>query len=292
MNREKTLPFLRQRPLIMGILNATPDSFSGDGLLGPNGSSAATLRQAELMVANGADIIDIGGESTRPGASPVSADEELRRTIPVIEALRRQMPVVPLSIDTMKPEVAAQAATAGATIINDVSGTQQAPSMLKLAARHGVYLVLMHNSSHADAVIKDAHLGAMYEAPSSGDIVSDVKNQLKALANNAIKAGIAPDKIIIDPGLGFGKTVEQNLRLMNELDKLKELGFPVLAGPSRKSFIGRTLDLPVDDRLEGTAACVAACVMRGADILRVHDVKELARVASMANAISRTSTIS
>ncbi len=272
----------------MGILNVTPDSFSGDGLMSANDAVNAALRQAEQMIANGADILDIGGESTRPGAVPVNADEEIRRTIPVIEALRHTMPDMPLSIDTMKAEVAAKAVAAGAAIINDISGAQQNPAMLALAARHGVFLVLMHNSSSADAVTKDLRLGAMYEAPSSGDIVSDVKNQLKNLADNAMKAGVAREKIIVDPGLGFGKTIEQNLRLINELDKLKELGFPVLAGPSRKSFIGRTLDLPVEERLEGTAACVAACVMRGAAILRVHDVKEMARVAKMTATIAST----
>lgn len=265
----------------MGILNVTPDSFSGDGLMGANDALTAALRQAGQMIADGADILDVGGESTRPGASPMNADEEIRRTIPVIEALRREMPQIPLSIDTMKPEVAVKALDAGATIINDISGTRQDPAMLTLAAQRGAYLVLMHNSSNANDVTNDARLGAMYDAHVSGDIVNDVNNQLKALAENAINAGVARDKIILDPGLGFGKMVEQNLRLMNELDKLKELGFPVLAGPSRKSFIGRTLDLPVDDRLEGTAACVAVCVMRGASILRVHDVKEMSRVAKM-----------
>jgi dihydropteroate synthase len=271
----------------MGIVNVTPDSFSGDGLMTENDFVAGALRQATYMVADGAALLDVGGESSRPGSSPVNADEEIRRTVPVIAALRQAFPAIPLSIDTVKPLVAETALKAGASIINDISGTQQDPAMRTLAAESGVYLVLMHNGSEAHAVEKDSRLGAMYEAPAYGDIIDDVRHQLSELAAQALAAGVKRERIIIDPGLSFGKTVEQNLRLINELDKLKTLGFPLLAGPSRKSFIGRVLDLPVEERLEGTAAAVAACVLRGADILRVHDIKAMARVVKTAAAIAR-----
>lgn len=271
----------------MGVLNVTPDSFSGDGLLAGGDLTAAALQQAERMVRDGADLLDVGGESSRPGSIPVSVDEEIRRTIPVLTALHAALPSVPLSIDTVKPRVAAAALESGASIINDVAGDNQDPAMLALAAKSGAYLVLMHNGSKASAVEPNRRLGTVYTAPVYQDVVEDVLGALNALATRAIAAGIAPARIILDPGLGFGKTVKQNLRLINELDKLKMLGFPVLVGPSRKGFIGRALDLPVDDRLEGTAAVVTACVLRGAAILRVHDVKEMARTAKMAVAIRK-----
>ena len=287
MNAPYPLPDLGLRPLVMGILNVTPDSFSGDGLMVEQNYVVAALLQGKQMVADGADILDIGGESSRPGATPVSIDEEIRRTIPVIAALCSKFPSLPISIDTVKPEVAAAAVEAGASIINDISGAKQNPAMPTLAAKCGVYLALMHNSSKANAVAEDKRLGAMYEAPTTEDIVDDVRRQLSDFAERAGAAGVARERIILDPGLGFGKTIEQNLRLINELDKLKTLGFPILAGPSRKSFIGRILDLPLNDRLEGTAAAVAVCVLRGADILRVHDVKEVARVVKMTAALTR-----
>ncbi|MDD5586995.1 MAG: dihydropteroate synthase [Alphaproteobacteria bacterium] len=281
-----SIPGLGSKPLIMGILNVTPDSFSGDGLMAGKEFVGAALRRAETMIAEGASILDVGGESSRPGSVPVSAEEEIRRTVPIIEAIRKRFPAVPVSVDTVKPEVAAAALAADASMINDISGARQDPAMRKLAAERGAYLVLMHNGSEANAVTQDARLGTMYEAKPSGDVVGDVHNELSDLAERAMNAGVAQNRIILDPGLGFGKTVEQNLRLINELDKLKALGFPVLAGPSRKSFIGRVLDLPVNDRLEGTAVAVAACVLRGANILRVHDVKAMARVAKMTAAIA------
>lgn len=288
------IPGLGKRPLIMGILNITPDSFSGDGLMVMPPPTAeirrssvieAVLQQARRMIADGADILDIGGESSRPGSIPVSAEDEIERTAPVVEALHERFPLTPLSIDTVKPDVAKAALDKGACIINDISGTNQNPDMLKLASGTGAYIVLMHNSSQSNAVLQDPRLGSMYEAPASGDIVRDVTEQLNRLAENALKAGIKRERIILDPGLGFGKTVEQNLRLINELDKFAALGFPVLSGPSRKSFIGRTLDLSVEDRLEGTCAAIAISVMRGASILRVHDVKAMARVAKMTQAV-------
>ncbi len=276
---------LGRRPLVMGIVNMTPDSFSGDGLLSHPNYVTAAVAQAEQMVADGADILDIGGESTRPGAEPVEAEEERQRVVPVIAALHAKMPQVPLSVDTMKPNVAAEALEAGACIINDVSRTKQDKAMLALAASTGVYIVLMHNRTMEGLVTVTPGLGSEYHAPVYENIVSDVMRDLRALANRAKDVGIPTDRIILDPGFGFGKTVEQNLLLINELDKLKSLGYPLLAGPSRKSFIGRVLEAPPEDRLEGTAATIAICALRGASILRVHDVKEMTRIVKMVSAV-------
>jgi len=272
-----------KRPLIMGILNVTPDSFSGDGVL----SVKAALAQAVQMAADGADILDIGGESTRPAAAPVEAEEELRRTIPVITAIHARLPDLPLSIDTMKPEVAAAALEAGATIINDISGAAQTPEMRKLAAQSGAYLCLMHNQAKAEATLQSATIGGEYLAAAYGDVVKDVAQDLLAFAKKAQAEGVAADKIILDPGIGFGKTPEQNMQLINHLDVFVALGFPVILGASRKSFIGRVLDVPPEERLEGTAAVTAIGTLRGAAILRVHDVKFMARVAQMTAAISK-----
>jgi dihydropteroate synthase len=271
---------LGRRPLIMGIINVTPDSFSGDGLM----NDKAAADRAACMIGEGADILDIGGESSRPGASPVSAEEEIRRAVPVIAAIRKQFEGVPMAIDTVKATVAEAALDTGATIVNDISALAD-PAMAKLVAAHEAYIVLMHN--RAGAAKHEARIGGEFEAPDyDGDIIDDVARDLAARIETARAAGIAPDKIIVDPGLGFGKTVEQNLALIGRLDELKEmLGASVLLGPSRKSFIGRILDAPVEDRLAGTAACVAVAVMRGADILRVHDVKEMAQVIQMIRAI-------
>ncbi|NTU77588.1 MAG: dihydropteroate synthase [Alphaproteobacteria bacterium] len=274
-------------PQVMGILNVTPDSFSGDGVLGAVDYVAAARIQAAKMIADGAALLDVGGESSRPGAFSVSAEEEIRRTAPVIAALHAVWPDVPISIDTVKPAVAAAALEAGARIINDISGSAQAPAMLDLAAKTGAYLVLMHNRAESGAVTRDARLGGAYEAPMYEDVIDEVRWELDAMVARARKAGVAVERLILDPGLGFGKTVEQNLRLINALENVRVAGLPFLLGPSRKSFIGRTLDLPVDERLEGTAAAVTVCVMRGAAILRVHDVKAMARVVKMAAAIAR-----
>jgi dihydropteroate synthase len=288
-----SLSELGKRPLVMGVLNVTPDSFSGDGVMKDGVDVlAVALARAEQMIRDGADILDVGGESSRPGFEPVNAKEEIRRVVPVIEALRLRFAHVPVSVDTTKPAVAEAALDAGVCIINDISGERQDRAMLELAAHRGAYLVLMHNGSEVDAVVSDARLGGMYEACASHDIVADVRCQLTEQAERALATGVKRERILLDPGLGFGKTVEQNLRLINEMDKLVALGFPVLAGPSRKSFIGRTLDTLVGERLEGTAAVVAACVMRGAAVLRVHDVKEMARVVKMTAAIAQSSRIS
>jgi dihydropteroate synthase len=274
-----------KRPLVMGILNITPDSFSGDGLMGQEDYIDAALKQATLMKADGADIFDIGGESSRPGAFSVSANEEIRRVVPVIEALRKKLGIVSIAVDTVKAEVARAALEAGANIVNDISALAFDSGMAKLIALQDAYVVLMHNRSQASSVTQDAKIGGEYQASGSCDIVEDVAKELLARARFAEDAGIAKDRIILDPGLGFGKTPGQNLSLIRHVDKLKKLGYPVLIGSSRKSFIGRVLDLPVEERLEGTAATVAIAALLGADIIRVHDVKFMARTAKMAAAI-------
>jgi dihydropteroate synthase len=269
-------------PLIMGIINVTPDSFSGDGVPGVE----TALAQAEQMLKDGADILDIGGESSRPGSTPVSAEEEMRRVLPVIEVLRKQLGVVPIiAVDTVKSEIADAALKAGANIINDISAFNHDSQMAGVVARHGCPVVLMHNASRSSNVSHDMKTGGSYGAASGGDIIEIVRRDLQQSAAMAQKAGIADDKIILDPGLGFGKSVEQNLALIKQIGRIKDLGFPVLLGPSRKSFIGQVLDAPVDERLEGTAAIVALAAFLGADIIRVHDVKFMARVAKMAAAI-------
>jgi dihydropteroate synthase len=273
-----------KRPLIMGIINVTPDSFSGDGLMAQRDPVAAALEQAMRMVEEGADVLDIGGESSKPGAAPISADEEISRIVPVIRAIRQKTPIA-LSIDTVKAAVAVAAMDAGADIINDISALAHDADMARLAAQRKATVVLMHNSSRANAVAHDAKLGGEYEAADGGDIIETVKRDLRIRVAAAKQAGIADDKIILDPGLGFGKTVAQHLTLMNRLHEIAALGYPLMVGPSRKSFIGRVLDTPVDERLEGTAALVAASILQGAAIIRVHDVQFMARVAKMAAAI-------
>lgn len=276
---------LGKRPLIMGIINVTPDSFSGDGLLLSEDYVRDAADHAMQMIADGADMIDIGGESTRPGAIPISSGEEIRRTLPVIEAIHKAIPHTPLSIDTMKPEVARAALDAGATIINDVSGCNQDPQMRALAREHNAFLVVMHNAANAAAVAKLNVIGGEYLAPAHEVTTADVARDLAALAAAAMNDSVARENIILDPGIGFGKTLEQNLALINQLDLFMPLGFPVLLGPSRKSFIGRVLDLPPEERLEGTAAAIAIGTLRGASILRVHDVRFMSRVARMTQAL-------
>ena len=256
-----------QRTFIMGVLNLTPDSFSGDGL-GRNVEAAVV--QARRMVEEGADILDIGGESTRPESSPVAADEELRRVMPVIERLAAELSV-PLSIDTYRSEVARRAVTAGARMINDVWGLRRDPELVQVAAEAGVPLVIVANQR-----------GITYE-----EIVPEVIGSLKKGMKLALDAGVAWENIIIDPGIGFGKTLEGNLELMRRLGELRALERPILLGTSRKSMIGLVLDLPPDQRLEGTAATVALGIANGADMVRVHDVLPMVRVSRMTDAIVR-----
>jgi dihydropteroate synthase len=273
----------------MGIINVTPDSFSGDGLLGEGDRVAAAVAQAEAFVAAGADILDIGGESTRPGSTPVTAAEELARVRPVIAALRgrRSFDAIPLSIDTYRASVAAAALEAGADWINDVWGLRMDPQLAAVAAAAGCPIVLMHNRSKPKDVAQETRLGGRYVGVAYEDLIDDVRRELQVSIDRALAAGIAAANIIIDPGIGFGKTVSQNLRLVNELNQFKALGYPILLGPSRKSFIGYTLDLPPEQRVEGTAATVAIGIARGADMVRVHDVAPLVRVVRMSDALVR-----
>ena len=277
-----------KRTYVMGIINATPDSFSGDGLATATDAVLveAAVAQARRFVADGADILDVGGESTRPGSTPVTAEEEIARVVPVIEAVRQAV-TVPISVDTYRARVAEAALAAGAGWINDVWGLRMDPAMADVVARAGCPVVIMHNRSKPKNVAQEERLGGHYVGVQYDDLIADVRRELQASIDLALAAGIEPSQIIIDPGIGFGKTVSQNLRLINKLDQFKPMGYPIVLGTSRKSFIGYTLDLPPDERLEGTAATVAIGIDRGADIVRVHDVKAIVRVARMTDAIVR-----
>jgi dihydropteroate synthase len=278
-----------KRTLVMGVLNLTPDSFSGDGLLAYNERSGlvdAALAQAQRFVQAGVDILDIGGESTRPGAEAISVEEEMARVLPVVERLVNELFVL-ISVDTYRARTAEAALSAGAHIINDVWGLRADPDLARVVARYKAPVVLMHNrSSWANAEIKE-RLGGRYIGMQYDDLVADVRRELMESVEIAHAAGICDEHILLDPGVGFGKTVEQNLELIDRLDEIRSLGYPVLLGPSRKSFIGYTLDLPPEQRLEGTAAAAAVGIARGADIIRVHDVEALSRVARMTDAIVR-----
>lgn len=272
----------------MGILNVTPDSFSGDGLSAVPSQSTVVenaLRQAERFLRDGADILDIGGESTRPGAVPVDMETEWERIGPVISAICDANPGVCISVDTYKAAVASKAVSAGAAIINDVWGGLADPEMLSVAADTKVPIVLMHNRSKPSDTVIDPRLGGAYIAPDYKDFMAEILDELQQIASAAEAAGIDRDKIILDPGIGFGKTDQQNMMLVSQADKLKSLCYAVLLGPSRKGFIGRVLDVPSGDRLEGTAATIALATLKGADIVRVHDVKAMKRVVAMTQAL-------
>ena len=275
------------RTYVMGILNVTPDSFSGDGIIAKGDAVEIAVGQARNFLTYGADILDVGGESTRPGSAPVNADEELERVIPIIHALNKNFPEALISIDTYKAQVAEEAIRAGAHIVNDVWGLRADDSLASVAAKYKTPVILMHNRSNPTSVevrekFGNAYIGAEYE-----NLIEDVKRELLNSVELARKAGIAESHIVLDPGIGFGKTREHNLELINRLGEIRGLGYPILLGTSRKSFIGFTLDLPADQRVEGTAATIAVGITRGADIIRVHDVKEMARVAKMTDAIVR-----
>ncbi len=266
------------RTYVMGVINVTSDSFSGDGLVrvgetpahqGPAHQGQAA-RLAVQMVEDGADLLDVGGESTRPGFEAVDPEVELARVLPVVERLRREVDV-PLSIDTGKTEVARAALAAGATILNDIDGLRDDPGLASAAAAAGAIAIAMHNQR-----------GRPHE-----DVIGDVRRGLEASLLIAEAAGLPRDRVWLDPGFGFGWSMEQNLELLRRLAELRDLGRPILIGTSRKSTIGQVLDLPVDQRLEGTAATVAIAIANGADIVRVHDVREMARVARMTDAIVR-----
>jgi dihydropteroate synthase len=264
-----------EKTYIMGICNLSPDSFSGDGL---GGDIDRTLDQAQRMIEEGADIIDVGGESTRPGTEPTSKEDfekELRLVIPAIERLAAEIKV-PISVDTYKSGVARRAVKAGAAMINDIWGLKRDPAIAKVAAEAGVPIILMANER---------------DAPPKAGILAKVLADLEWGIKTAEKAGIAPEDIIVDPGIGFGKTLEQNLELVNRLADLQKFGKPILLATSRKSMIGLVLDLPVEKRLEGNLALTAIGIANGADMVRVHDVKETALVCRMSDAIIRRGAI-
>jgi dihydropteroate synthase len=269
-----SLDFSR-KTCLMGILNVTPDSFSDSGLYF---DTSGAIKRACQMAEEGADIIDIGGESTRPGSEPLAIEEELRRTIPVIRALSKEISV-PLSIDTYKSGVAKRALDAGASIINDISGLRFDAGMARVVSEYKVPVVIMHMKGSP----KDMQKNPVYEA-----LMPEIMDSLRQSILLAVEAGVSEDKIIIDPGIGFGKTFEHNLEIIHNLSGLTLLEKPVLVGPSRKAFIGKALgNVPPDERLEGTAAAVAISILNGADIVRVHDVKEMAKVAKVADAIKK-----
>lgn len=256
-----------KRTYVMGILNVTPDSFSDGGeWMDPDRAA----RHARAMVREGADLIDVGGESTRPGARPVSADEEIRRVVPVVERLADEKILV--SIDTSKARVARAAFRAGAKILNDVTALRGDPALGGAAARAGVAVILMHMKGNPRT---------MQRNPAYGDVVNEIMTFFREILRNACSAGISRDKIILDPGIGFGKSSKHNLEILRRLDEFRSLGRPLAIGTSRKGFIGRALGRRVDDRASGTAATVAAAILRGVGVVRVHDVREMSDVARM-----------
>ena len=263
------------RTFLMGVINVTPDSFSGDGLLAGSrpagGLPEAAVAQARRMVQEGADVLDVGGESTRPGHASVTDEEELERIVPVLTALRDALPAVPLSVDTTKGRVAQAALDAGAHLINDIWGVGEGGDLVRLAAERRVPLVVMHNRRE----------------PRYRNLLAEVIADLSRALDRALAAGVAWDNLIVDPGVGFGKTAEQNLHLLRELSALTILGRPILLGTSRKSTIGKVLDLPVEQRLEGTLATTALGIAAGVDMVRVHDVEPNRRAARMSDAIVR-----
>lgn len=288
MENKAILPF-GSRTFIMGIINLTPDSFSGDGLMKADDMVQTAIQQAVRFKEEGADILDLGAESTRPGAELVNAETELNRLLPVLQSLLEMNLNVIISIDTYKAQVAQKCLEMGAGMINDVWGLRKDANLAQVVSKFSVPVILMHNRSQSNLVQRSDTLGARYVDTAYIDLMEDITEKLRESITIAKQAGIEDHNIIIDPGIGFGKTVEQNLSIINNLGILKELGYPILLGPSRKSFIGYTLGLPADERLEGTMAAVALGINNGADIIRVHDVKEISRLARMCDAILRSS---
>jgi dihydropteroate synthase len=261
----------RSRTFVMGVLNVTPDSFSGDGLLAAEDPLAAAVRQARAMVADGADILDVGGASSRPGHAALDPDEEAARVVPVLRAVSAALPGVPLSVDTTSPTVAAAALDAGAHLLNDIWGVADDDGMVRLAASRGVPIVLMHNRAEA-----------RYR-----NLVPEVVGDLQRAVDRALDAGVPWEHLVVDPGFGFGKTPDHNLALLGDLAAIRLLGRPVLLGTSRKSTLGRLLDLPADQRVEATTATTALGIAAGVDMVRVHDVRENVRVARVTDAVVR-----
>lgn len=262
------------KTLIMGVLNITPDSFS-DG--GKYFSKNAAIKHALKLINEGSDIIDVGGESTRPGASPLTIEEEITRVIPVIKEIRKLSKNILISIDTYKSEVAKEAVKYGANIINDISGLVMDDRMVHIAAELDVPVIIMH----LKGTPMDMQVNPTYE-----NLISEITEFLRTQIQYALKNGVKKHNIIIDPGIGFGKTIEHNFKIIANLEKFKKIGFPILIGPSRKSFIGNLLKLPPDKRLEGTAASIAIGIVNGARIVRVHDVLEMKRVSSIADKVN------
>ncbi len=260
-----------ERTFVMGVINVTPDSFSGDGLLAARDPVVAAVAQARRMAAEGADLLDIGGASSRPGHVAIDPEEEAARVVPVIRAVGAALPDLPLSIDTASPTVAAAALDAGAHLLNDIWGVAADPGMVRLAAERAVPIVLMHNRAEARY----------------GNLIREVVADLERALDRALDAGVAWDNLILDPGFGFGKTPDHNLALLRDLGALLVLGRPLLLGTSRKSTLGKVLDLPADQRLEATVATTALGIAAGTDMVRVHDVRENVRAARIADAILR-----
>lgn len=266
---------LGQQTRIMGIINMTPDSFSRDGCLQKTNGLQRALRLAGKQLRDGADIIDIGGESSRPGAKRISVKEEIDRVIPVIQSLARTMKV-PISVDTYKPQVAKAALDAGATVLNNIMGAEAGPDLLKMVKNYNAAIVLMHIKGTPRTMQKKAH----YK-----NLIQEIIDSLQKSIENCLEIGIKSDKLMLDPGIGFGKTVEHNLKILNRLGDFKALKRPLLIGTSRKSFIGKILNKDTDHRLAGTAATVCAGILRGAHIVRVHDVKAMKDIVTMTDAI-------
>lgn len=272
---------LGRRTLIMGIVNLTPDSFSGDGFYAFRGNHRIRQLQdlivndIEKMVGDGADIIDIGGESTRPGSRSVRPKEEIERVVPIIKRIAKRIKV-PISIDTYKPEVAKAALESGADIVNNIMGISNDSKLLKIASSYRAALILMHIKGKPRT---------MQKKPKYECLMGEINSSLEKSINFANSLGVKREKIIIDPGIGFGKTLEHNLEILKRLSEFKSLGRPIMVGPSRKSFIGKVLDLPVDDRLMGTAAAVSVAIKNGAHIVRVHDVKKMKQLTKLTDAI-------
>lgn len=267
-----------EQTYVMGIINLSPDSFSGDGIA----SIEAVAAQAQRFVSEGADILDVGGESTRPGAPPISIDEEIKRVVPAIEMLA-SLVSIPISIDSYKSEVAHRALDAGAAMINDQWGLERDPGLAELVAERNVPIILMSNQR--DKARYDTEIRR--DVASYSDVIAEVILSLRHSMGLALRLGVPRENIIVDPGIGFGKSWQQELEIIRRLNELKRLGRPILVGPSRKSFIGLVLDLPVNERIEGTAAAIAISIAKGADIVRVHDVREMVKVCRMSDAIIR-----
>ena len=277
---------------IMGIINVTPDSFSGDGVMEADAIigaqtqfAQASLKQAADFLSQGAAILDIGGESTRPGSTPIDEVEERRRVMPILKTIKTHFPHAVISIDTMKAAIADEAVALGASIINDVSAGLHDADMLKVAAKTKAKIILMHNSIALDKIESDTKIGKTYHAHDSHDIIGKVMHDLSLRIDDAMQAGIMRENIILDPGIGFGKSLQDTLKLINHLDRFKEFALPILLGASRKSFIGKLLDAGTDDRMIGSIIVAMMGIMRGANILRVHDVHETAMAVKILQAI-------